>query len=126
MSRLAFLPVGNSRPIYATNVLTSETFDKTFQSLREAYEYVIVDLPALAPFADVRAASHLLDSFILVVEWGRTDIGVVESALEVYSDLHELMLGVVLNKADMTFLNSASHDLDACRANRTARYADKE
>jgi len=100
ISQLAFLPVGNnSRPIYASDVLTSEKLDELFQTLREAYEYVVVDLPAVMPFADVRAAAHLLDSFILVVEWGRTNIGVVERALEVCSDIDEIMLGVTLNKA---------------------------
>src|SRR6266852_6669103 len=97
ISQLAFLPVGsNSRPIYASDVLTSEKLDKLFQTLREAYEYVVVDLPAVTPFADVRAAAHLLDSFILVVEWGRTNIGVVERALEVCSDIDEIMVGVTL------------------------------
>jgi len=100
ISQLAFLPVGsNSRPIYASDVLTSEKLDKLFQTLREAYEYVVVDLPAVTPFADFRAAARLLDSFILVVEWGRTNIGVVERALEVCSDIDEIMLGVTLNKA---------------------------
>jgi capsular exopolysaccharide synthesis family protein len=102
ISQMAFLPVGNnSRPIYPSDLLTSDKLDKLFQTLREAYEYVIVDLPAVAPFSDVRAAAHLLDSFILVVEWGRTDIGVVERALKVCSDMDEIMLGVTLNKADM-------------------------
>jgi capsular exopolysaccharide synthesis family protein len=102
ISQLAFLPVGNnSRSIYPSDLLTSDKLDKLFQTLREAYEYVIVDLPAVAPFSDVRAATHLLDSFILVVEWGRTDIGVVERALKVCSDMDEIMLGVTLNKADM-------------------------
>ena len=105
ISQLAFLPVGNnSRSIYATDLLTSDSLDKLFQTLREAYEYVIVDLPAVAPFADVRAAAHLLDSFILVVECGRTDIGVVERALKVCSDMDEIMLGVTLNKADVDLL----------------------
>jgi capsular exopolysaccharide synthesis family protein len=101
LSRLAFIPAGNSsRPIYASDALTSETLDKLFEALRKTYEYVIVDLPALTPFADVRVAAHLLDSFILVVEWGRTNIGVVERALNACSDLDEIMLGVTLNKAE--------------------------
>jgi len=102
ISELAFLPAGNnSRSTYASAVLTSEQLQKVFQTLREAYEYVIVDLPAVVPFADVRAAAHLLDSFILVVESGRTNVGVVERALKVCSDMDEIMLGVTLNKADM-------------------------
>lgn len=105
ISQLAFLPVGNnSRPIYASDLLTSDKLDKLFQTLREGYEYVIVDLPAVAPFADVRAAAHLLDSFILVVEWGRTDIGAIERTLKVSSDIDEIILGFTLNKADLNLL----------------------
>ena len=100
ISRLAFLPIGsNSRIIYTSDVLASEKLVNLFQTLRGAYEYVIVDLPPVAPFADVRAAAHLLDSFIFVIEWGRTNIGVVERALEVFSDMDEILLGVTLNKA---------------------------
>lgn len=99
-SQLAFLPAGNSsRPVYASDVLASPRLDKLFQALRDAYEYVIVDLPAVTPFTDVRAAAHLVDSFILVVESGRMNIDVVERALKVCSDIDEIMLGVALNKA---------------------------
>ncbi|KRQ97124.1 hypothetical protein CQ10_29435 [Bradyrhizobium valentinum] len=105
VSQLAFLPVGNnSRPIHACDLLTLEKLDRLFQTLREDYEYIIIDLPAVAPFADVRAAAHLLDSFILVVEWGRTDISIVQRALKVCTDMDELMLGVTLNKADVSLL----------------------
>ncbi|WP_198164111.1 Wzz/FepE/Etk N-terminal domain-containing protein [Bradyrhizobium jicamae] len=101
-SQMAFLPVGNnSRPIHASNLLASDKLAKLFQTLRETYEYVIVDLPPVAPFADARAMARSLDSFILVVEWGRTDIAVVERALKACSDIDEIMLGVALNKADM-------------------------
>jgi capsular exopolysaccharide synthesis family protein len=105
LSRLSFLPAGNSsRPICASDALRSETLDELFKALRKTYEYIIVDLPAVAPFADVRAAAHLLDSFILVAECGRTNIGVVERALKVYSGINELVLGVALNKADTNLL----------------------
>jgi capsular exopolysaccharide synthesis family protein len=111
ISQLAFLPVGsNSRQIYASDFLSSDRLGKLFQTLREAYEYVIVDLPALASFADVRAATHLLDSIILVVEWGSTDSSVVERALKACSEIDEIILGVALNKADMNF---SSYDRDA-------------
>jgi capsular exopolysaccharide synthesis family protein len=100
-SQLAFLPAGNSsRPIYASDILASQRLDKLFQALRESYEYVIVDLPAVTPFADVRAAAPLMDSLILVAEWGRTNIGTVERAINRCSDIDEIMLGVALNKAE--------------------------
>ena len=99
LSRLAFLPAGNSsRPIYVSDALTSDTLGKMFEALRKSYEYVIVDLPALTPFSDVRVTAHLLDSLILVVESGRTSTSVVERALNACGDLDEIMLGVALNK----------------------------
>jgi capsular exopolysaccharide synthesis family protein len=99
-TQLAFLPAGNnSRPIYASEVLASETLDKLFQTLREAYEYVIVDLSAVAPFADVRAAACALDSFIFVIEASRTNIDVIKRGLDVIRESHENMVGIVLNKA---------------------------
>jgi len=105
ISQLAFLPAGDSsRPIYASDVLASQRLGKLFQALRESYEYIIVDLPTVTPFVDVRAAAHLVDSFILVAEAGRTNIAVLERTLGVCSDMHELMLGVTLNKADMNFV----------------------
>jgi Mrp family chromosome partitioning ATPase len=100
ISQLAFLPVGNnSRPTYASDGLASEKLDNLFRTLRASYEYVVVDLPAVAPFMDVGSLAHLLDSFIFVVECGRTNNGVVERALEVLSSTDAIMLGVTLNKA---------------------------
>ena len=54
---------------------------RLFDRLQEKYEYVIVDLSPLAPVVDVRAATHLVDSYLFVVEWGKTKIDIVESAL---------------------------------------------
>lgn len=100
-SRLSFLPAGNgSRTIYASDALGSETLDELFKALRKTYEYIIVDLPAVAPFGDVRAAAHLLDSFVLVAECRRTNIGDAARALNVCSGINGIMLGVALSKAD--------------------------
>jgi Mrp family chromosome partitioning ATPase len=97
-TQLAFLPVGNSsRPIYASEILGSESLDRLFQTLRDAYEYVIVDLSAVAPFSDVRAAVCALDSFIVVIEASRTNIDVAKRGLDVIR--HENIVGIVLNKA---------------------------
>ena len=66
-SQLAFLPVGNnSRAIYPSDVLASEKLIKLYQILRDAYEYVIVDLPAETISMDVRAAAHLLIRWFLL------------------------------------------------------------
>jgi succinoglycan biosynthesis transport protein ExoP len=70
------------------------------QSVQDAYDYVILDLPPIVPAADVNAISHLVDAFILVIEFGRTSQQAVIDALNVADPVFEKLLGAVLNKAD--------------------------
>src|ERR1700683_3727911 len=81
-TNLTFLPtVLPSRFVHTSEVLASDATRKMFDRLREAYDYLIVDLSPLAPVVDVRVMTPLMDSFIFVVDWGRTKIDVVEHAL---------------------------------------------
>ena len=68
------------------------------QSIRDPYDYVILDLPPVTPMADVKAISHLIDSFILVIELGRTSQEAVIDALDLVPPMFEKLLGVVLNQ----------------------------
>jgi polysaccharide biosynthesis transport protein len=90
-----------SRLTHSTEILASEATRKLFEHLRRTFDYVIVDLPPLAPVVDVRVMTPLIDSFVFVVEWGRTKIDVAEHALSSARGVHENLLGVVLNKVDM-------------------------
>ena len=70
-TNMAFLPtVVNSRLPNATEMLASEAAKALFVSLQIKYDYVIVDLAPLVAGVDVRVASRLIDSYILVIEWG--------------------------------------------------------
>jgi succinoglycan biosynthesis transport protein ExoP len=101
-TRLSFLPaVAYTRLAHSSEILSSEATKKLFEALRQEYDYIIVDLSPLAPVVDVRVATSLVDSFLFVIEWGRTKIDVVEHSLAVASGIYENVLGVVLNKADM-------------------------
>jgi len=101
-TNLAFLPAAKNRPLFHTSeLLSAEQTRKLFDHLREMYDYVIVDLPPLAPIVDVRAAAPLIDAFILVVEWGRTRTDVVEHALHTAPNVYESLIGTVLNKTNM-------------------------
>jgi succinoglycan biosynthesis transport protein ExoP len=105
-TRLAFLPaVVNERIARTSQLLASEEIKLLFERLRQSYEYIVVDLSPLAPVVDVRAMTHLVDSFVFVVEWGRTKIDVVEHALRTAQGVYDKLLGVVLNKADLNVLS---------------------
>jgi succinoglycan biosynthesis transport protein ExoP len=101
-TKLLFIPaVVQSRLAFSSDILASEAMRRYFEKLRASYEYVIVDLSPLAPVVDVRAISHLVDSFLFVVEWGRTDFDMAEHALDMAPGVHKNLLGVILNKVDM-------------------------
>jgi len=105
-TKLTFLPcVLKSRVAHTSEILASEATKKLFDRLRETYDYVVVDFSPLAPVVDVRATSNLVDSYIFVIEWGRTKIDVVEHALGAARGVYDNLLGVVLNKADINVLN---------------------
>lgn len=123
VSGLHFLPGKGAAQSDTSDVLSNDRTRKLFEQLREAYDYVIVDLPPLAPVADARAISALLDSFVLVVEWGRTTAEVVEHALNTAPNVYDALLGVVLNKTDMKALKRyAYHFGDYYNHEYYARY----
>jgi succinoglycan biosynthesis transport protein ExoP len=102
-TNLSVLPAAKRAPLFHTSeILSAEQTRKLFDRLRASYDYVIVDLPPLAPIVDVRATTPLVDCFILVVEWGRTKIDVVQHALHAAPNVYESLIGTVLNKTDMS------------------------
>jgi succinoglycan biosynthesis transport protein ExoP len=102
---MAFLPVfSEARIADSSELLSSIAMKKLFERLRSSYDYVIVDLPPLAPLADVRATTHLVDSYLLVVEWGRTSTAIVQHALSRAPQVYEKVVGAVLNEVDMKAL----------------------
>jgi polysaccharide biosynthesis transport protein len=97
---MAFLPAGRVAP-NASEVLASDAAKSLFSTLQIKYDYVIVDLPPLVAGVDVRATSGLIDSYILVIEWGTTKIDAVEYALRHAPGVQENIVGAVLNKVDI-------------------------
>jgi polysaccharide biosynthesis transport protein len=85
---------------------------------REAFDYVLIDLPPLVPVVDVRAANRLVDRFLLVVEWGQTAQDVVRTELAANRVIRDKLLGVVLNRINPRFLKQ----IDANRGSRYGSY----
>jgi succinoglycan biosynthesis transport protein ExoP len=102
---LTLLPlVLNEQVMHADEILSSQGFRNLIDELRKRYDYVIMDLPPIAPVVDVRATVPVIDSLVFVVEWGNTRIKAVQHHLMAEPELHERLLGVVLNKADLKVL----------------------
>ena len=98
---LTFLPaVAIPDHRVASEVLTGDLMRNLFLNLKRMHDHVIVDLSPLVAL-DVRATADLIDAYILVIEWGRTKIDVVQKALGNAKGVQKNVIGAVLNKVDM-------------------------
>jgi polysaccharide biosynthesis transport protein len=105
ITKMNFLPaVMKSRLAHSSEILASEQTRVFFESLRDSYDYMFMDLAPLMPIVDVRASTRLVDSYVYVVEWGKTRSDFVEQALESARGVYEHLLGVVLNKVNLRSL----------------------
>src|SRR5258708_38497949 len=86
---------------HTSEILGSEPAKALFQKLRASYEYVVVDLSPLAPVVDVRTTINFVDSFVFVIEWGRTRIDIIERALHDAAGVDEQIFGGPVNKGDV-------------------------
>jgi exopolysaccharide transport family protein len=97
-----FLPSSTQiKPANSSDVLTSPVVKQMLKSAANDYDYILVDLPPILAVVDVKAAAHLFDGFILVVEWGSTSPDDVARAVSVSSTFSEKLIGTILNKADV-------------------------
>jgi succinoglycan biosynthesis transport protein ExoP len=76
------------------------TFGELLTSLRDRFDYIIVDLPPLSPVVDTAVAARLVDGIVIVVEWGRTPLAIVQDSIAQSQIDRERLRGVVLNKVD--------------------------
>lgn len=102
---LNLLSSGSESKMLNTNeLLSSAAMKKVIEDLRGNYAFIIIDLPPLIPIVDARAVANFVDAYIYIVEWGRTRIDTAKHSLCNAPELYKRLLGVVLNKVDMTKL----------------------
>lgn len=95
-----FVPIiSRTRLVHTAEILASASFERLVDNLRKSYDYVVLDFPPLAPVVDVRATSQVVDSYIYVIEWGKTRRSMVQQQLLAAPEICEHLLGAVLNKS---------------------------
>lgn len=102
---LSFLPAnGGIRVPQTAELMGSAQMERLIAALSNTYDFVVIDLPPLAPVVDVRVIARLIQGFVYVVEWGQTSEATVQQAMQTVPSLHDKLLGVVLNKTNMQAL----------------------
>ena len=105
-TNLHFLPCAvTSRFSNSSDLLASQQMENLFQQLRQHYDRIVLDLSPLAPVVDVRATGGLADSYILVIEWAKSKVDIVERVLSETPIVRKRMLGAVLNKVNMSVMS---------------------
>lgn len=108
-TKLAILPVVlRDHLLHTSELLSSPGMLSLMENARKMFDYIIVDLAPLAPVIDAKAFAPQIDAFIFVAEWGGTPIGMVKDLLEQEPQINSKILGVILNKTDMSELSRYS------------------
>lgn len=86
-------------------LLSSDRMRELLVTLKQTYDYIILDMPPLRPIVDGLAISSLLDGVILVAEWGETPLNLLEDVAGGLHTAQAEILGVVLSKVDPSAVN---------------------
>jgi succinoglycan biosynthesis transport protein ExoP len=103
-THLSFLPIvlpAAASLTHSSEILSADGTKLLFDKLRSSYDYIIVDLSPLAPIVDVRATTRFVDSYLFVIEWGKTKIDLAEHALGSARGVYQNIFGAVLNRVSM-------------------------
>jgi succinoglycan biosynthesis transport protein ExoP len=104
----------------AAELLGSPQMEKLLDAAREAYDFVIIEVPPIMSVVDVKMIERFIDRFIFVVEWGKTHRRLVQEALSEVEVIRDRLMCIVLNKADPAVLRS----LEAYKGVRFGDYYD--
>jgi succinoglycan biosynthesis transport protein ExoP len=87
-------------PCNPQELLSSQKFDKVFASLKNNFDYIILDSPPTLPVSDSCILGNKVDAVILAVKAESTKIKVAEEAVSRLQKLNANVIGAVLTVAE--------------------------
>jgi capsular exopolysaccharide synthesis family protein len=97
--RLTLLPAG-MLPSHPAELLGSMAMRRVIDTLRSRFDRILLDMPPVAPLADVAIASTMADGVLMIVRAGVTPKPAIEHALSGLDA--SKVIGLVLNDAGAT------------------------
>lgn len=83
-------------------LLSSSTMEKALTSLRDIYDYIIIDLPPVGEVSDAMVAAKLADGILLVVRQDYCNTTALAAAVNQFEFIEARILGVVINYVDLS------------------------
>lgn len=99
-TRLDIIPAGTGRVAHSSELLAGENMGGLLSALKQVYDFVVIDLPPIAPVIDARASLKYLDGVVFVMKWGRTKLSDAQVILQRDPRLVEKSVGAILNFYD--------------------------
>ncbi len=84
-----------------TVLLENERFAQMIETLKETFDFILIDCPPLGSVADALTVSKYCDGSILVVRSGDTPKRMVNNSVQALKRASSPLLGIVLNRIDM-------------------------
>ena len=97
---LTVVGIGTRMP-NGLEMLTSTRMATLLKTLREKFEYIVLDSPPVIPFSEGRWLATHSDASILVARCDSTTRGAITWSMEILQELKGNVLGVVLNGVDL-------------------------
>lgn len=97
---LHFLPI-KGQTTNPTDLLDSQKMRLLIESLRDSYDYIVLDSAPLASVTDTRVAALLADKVLFCLRWGQTMIGAAEDSIQALAEVGIEPAGAVLTMVDM-------------------------
>lgn len=92
---------GRSVPNSALDLVSSARMSALVESLKQAYDLVIMDTPACLAVSDARVLATLSDQILYAVSWDQTPREVVQSGVKQFSDMGYTNTAFVLTNVDI-------------------------
>lgn len=96
---LSIVTSGEASLNYA-ELLVSSKFDEFLLTLKEKFDYIIIDTSPLTQGADAQSISMYADGCVLVVKYGQTERKMAIKAKEILGKVNANIVGVFLNKTN--------------------------
>jgi polysaccharide biosynthesis transport protein len=89
-------------PPNPAELVGSEQMVKLMNAVQQSFTHVVVDSPPIAAFTDGVLIGAMVEGVLLVVHSGKSSRKVVARARKLLQDVNARIIGVVLNRADVT------------------------
>ena len=97
---LSVMPAGAGVP-NPGDLIASDQMRQVCNTLRNEFDYVVIDAPPVIPFSDARLLASEVDSVILVARYEFTTHRAIERGAQLLQEVQAPLVGFVLNDIDL-------------------------